>query len=124
MTKRGVGNQLAMGRDDRARQEDEATVRGASKGVDCGLNFGGAIHRRRRDFDAHARRHLADCAQVGVPGRMIEVLQYSYPRNARHRLLEHLQPFPRKRVLEDSKARDVAAWTCKTCNEAVSDWIG
>ncbi len=54
---------------------------------------------------------------------MIGVLQYSHPRNARHDLLEHLQPFPGERVLEDSEAGDVAARTREACNKAVGDRI-
>ena len=45
---------LAMRGGDRARQGDEAAVRDASKGVDCGLNFGRSVYRRCRDLDAHA----------------------------------------------------------------------
>ncbi len=40
MAQRGAGNHLAMRGGDRARQEDEAAVRDAGKGVDCGLNLG------------------------------------------------------------------------------------
>src|SRR3954447_26216924 len=94
---------------DRARQEDEAAVRDKSKGGDCGLNMGCSVYWRCRELDAHPGRDCADRARVGIPARMIRVLQNSHSDNAGNDLLEHLQPFSGESVLEDREAADVAA---------------
>ena len=64
------------------------------------------------------------CAELAGPGGMVGITDDGGPRHARRDLLEQLQPFAAKLVLERGEAGDVAARPRQAGDEAGADRVG
>jgi hypothetical protein len=81
-------------------------------------------HAGRSQLHVERWRHLLNRAQEPRPIGIVWMVHEGHLGGAGRKLLERLQPFSSHRVLEAGESGNVAAWTCQTRYDSISDWVG
>ena len=113
-----------MDRRQRARCQDQASIRRAREGRDGALDLGRVAHVNRAHVHANRRRHRLDNGELADPRCDGGVPKDRCSCHVRRDLLEQFQPFCTQTVFEHQKASGVAARPRQTIDEAGTDRIG
>src|SRR5262245_15042484 len=102
-------DQMAMSRQRRSPNNDQAAIRCACECSDAALNLPGIAHVDRAQLNPKRRRDLLNDGKLTDPGAHSGISEHRCSCHAWRDLFEQFDPFSAQAVLEQRKSSDVAA---------------